>query len=99
MHAFKLNQLELGRQVRKRRQAANLSQAALARCLKISQESVSRAENGKIKKGKSVEALRIFLLDHPQDIEDLNCIVTAIGRSEELRTLVIRVLREGKSNA
>lgn len=94
MQIRKLNQPELGHWIRRRRQAAGLSQAALAKRLKISQESVSRVEGAKIRKGKSIEALRDFALDQPQDIEDLEHIVTAIGRSEELRALIIRVLKE-----
>jgi transcriptional regulator with XRE-family HTH domain len=90
----KLNQPELGQQIKKMRRAQNLSQAALAELANISQGSVSRVEDGKINRGQSVDSLRNLLSSRAQDSDEITVILSAIGASDELRALVVRILDE-----
>lgn len=94
MHDIKLDQPQFGRRIRRVRRQRSLSQVALAKLLGISQESVSRVENGKISSGKAVDLLQDFLARQVLCDDDVQKLVAVVGASEELRLLIIRVLEE-----
>lgn len=94
MHDIKLDQPQFGRRIRRVRRQRSLSQVALAKLLGISQESVSRVENGKISSGKAVDLLQDFLERQVLCDDDVQKLVAVVGASEELRLLIMRVLEE-----
>lgn len=94
MHDIKLDQPQFGRRIRRVRRQRKLSQVALAKLLGISQESVSRVENGKISSGKAVDLLQDFLERQVLCDDDVQKLVAVVGASEELRLLIMRVLEE-----
>ncbi|MHA7826191.1 MAG: helix-turn-helix domain-containing protein [Roseovarius sp.] len=99
MQYGKLNQPDLGQQIKKMRREKNLSQAALAELANISQGSVSRVEDGKLNTGKSVDSLRNLLSYRTQESDEVTAILSAIGTSDELRALILRILDEKSSCA
>ncbi|WP_043870799.1 helix-turn-helix transcriptional regulator [Celeribacter indicus] len=99
MHEIKLDQPHFGLRIRQVRRQRNLSQAALAKLLGTSQESVSRVENGKIRSGKSVDLLQDFLARQVLCDDDVQKLVAVIGASEELRLLIVRVVEERSRDA
>lgn len=95
MHASDRAEKNLSKRLKQARQRAGMNQADLAVRLQTTQSTVSRIEQGAVPRRFLADAIESFIKEREvAAISNLDEIIEAVARSDELEALVRRIIAE-----